>query len=242
MVAPVVPAAGDLRAILINNNAERTNNPVVDLILSAQFASEMMISNDPNFVGASFEPYVTAREHTLLDEQVGPGFGDGVKTVYVKFRSATLVESDVFSASIILDTQPPLVGPIPILINDGELETDSRDVVLTLDATGAETVEIFNENELETFTEGTILPYSKTISWTLSEGNGQKKVLVAFIDDIENKSAFFSDSITLTGQPTGDPAITDPVTGTITTDHFIAVRGTGNPGSTVQIDIDGDIQ
>jgi hypothetical protein len=241
MVAPVVPAANDLRAILINNNAERTNNPIVDLILSAQFAPEMMISNDPNFVGASFEPYVTAKEHTLLDEQVGPGFGDGTKTVYVKFRSATLVESDIFSASLILDTQPPLAGPMPILINDGNLETNSRDVILTLDATGAETVEVFNENELETFTEGTIFPYSEAINWQLSEGNGQKKVLVAFIDDTENRSAFFSDGIILTGQPTGDPVITNPTTGTITTDHFITIKGEGDPGSKIRIDINGGV-
>lgn len=239
MVAPVAPAAGDLRAILINNNAERTNSPIVDLILSAQYAPEMMVSNDPDFTGASFETYVTAKQWTVLDEQVGPGFGDGTKTVYIKFRSATLVESEVFSASIVLDTEPPAVGAVPILINDGEVETNNRQVTLTLDATGATFVEIFNEDELETFTEGTILPYSASLSWTLSEGNGSKQVLVAFLDDIENKSAFFSDTVVLTGQPTGNPVVTEPEDETVTTDHFITVRGTGDPGSKVQIDING---
>lgn len=241
MVTPVVPASNQLRAILINNNAEATNNPVVDLILSAQYVTEMQLSNDEAFAGATWETYVTAKEWTLLDEEIGPGFGDGTKTVYVKFRSATMVESDVFSASIVLDTQPPTVGAIPVMINDGMLTTNDRQVTLTLDAEGATSVEIFNENELETFTEGTIVPFANTVAWTLSEENGTKRVLVAFIDDIENKSSFFSDHITLVGQETGDPVVTEPTDGAVTTDHFITVRGTGDPGSTVQIDIEGGV-
>lgn len=237
MVAPVVPASNQLRAILINNNAEKTNSPVVDLTLSAQYAPEMMLSNAEDFAGASFESYVTSKEWTVLDEQVGPGFGDGTKTVYVKFRSATLVESDVFSASIELDTAPPTVGAVPVLINGGEIETDSRQVTLTLDAEGATTIEVFNENELETFTQGTILPFDGSVPWTLSEGNGSKRVLVVFSDEIGNQSSFFSDKIILTGQTAGNPEITEPEDETTTTDAFVTVRGTGDPGSKVQIDI-----
>lgn len=241
MVSPIVPKTGELRAILINNDAEKTNSPIVDLILSAQHAAEMMLSNDPDFTGASFETFVTAKQWTLADEQVGPGFGDGEKTVYVKFRSITLNESDVHSATITLDTSPPIVGALPILINEGAVTTNNRQVTLILDASDAATVEIFNEDELETFTEGTVLPYAATISWQLSEGNGTKRVLVAFRDDIGNSSAFFSDRITLVGQAAGDPVVTEPADGVVTTDHFITVRGTGNPGSLVQIDIDGDV-
>ena len=75
-MALTVPASGDLRAVLINNNASKTNNPSVDLILSAEDATEMMISNASDFAGAVWETFVTAKEWTLADEQVGAGAED----------------------------------------------------------------------------------------------------------------------------------------------------------------------
>lgn len=231
----IVPAAGHLRAILINNNAEKTNDPSVDLILSAQGATLMLLSNNEDFVGAVWEPYITAKEWILGDDQVGPGFGDGEKIVYVKFSSG-LVESPVHSASIVLDTTPPVVGAIPILINEGDLEIFTRDVALTLNATGATTVELFNENELESV-QGTILPYNDTVPWRLSENNGRKTVLVVFADDAGNRSSFFSATTTLVGQTAGLPSIVVP--SDETTDHFISIEGQGDPEATIQVLIDG---
>jgi len=231
----IVPAVGHLRAILINNNAEKTNDPIVDLILSAQGATLMLLSNNEDFIGAVWETYVTAKEWILDDDQVGPGFGDGEKTVYVKFSSG-LVESPTHSATIILDTTPPVVGAIPILINEGDLEISIRDVLLTLNAAGATTVELFNENELENI-QGTVLSYSDTIPWRLSENNGRKTVLVVFADDAGNRSSFFSATTTLVGQVAGLPTIVVP--GNETTDHFISVGGQGDPEATIRILIDG---
>jgi hypothetical protein len=235
MVVPlIVPAPGHLKAIMINNNASRTNNPTVDLILSALGATEMKISNDVSLAGAVWEPYTTAKQWELRDDLPGPAYGDGEKIVYVKFQSVSQI-SDVFSASIILDTTPPLVGAVPIIINGGALKTDTRQVTLILNATGADLVEIFNEIDIENITGGTIYPYQNTLNWTLSEGNGIKTVYVTFMDVIGNKSSFFSASITLIGQTVSVPVII-PVSSP-TTKPFVSIQGTGDPGASVQINI-----
>ncbi len=236
MAAPIVPAPGHLRAILINNNAPRTREPIVDLILSAQDATEMMLSNVADFTGASWETYVSAKEWFVLDEIVGPGFGDGDKTVYVKFRSATLEESAAHSATIYLDTAPPVVGPTPIRINNSELTTSSRDVVLRFDVTGASFVEILNEVD-ETLVHGTRVPYASQVSWTLSPNNGHKTVLVNFFDNIENSTGFFSADIILVGQTPNNPVILSPADGSTTSDHFITISGVGDPDSKIQVKI-----
>ncbi len=234
MAIPIAPAPGDLRAILINNDAEVTNDSDVDLILSAQGAPEMLISNEADFAGAVWEPYLTARQHTLKDEEVGPGFGDGDKTVYVKFRSAALEETIAHSAVITLDTKPPVVGAMPVIINEGELRTSNRDVILLLDATGSTVVEIFNEDQQEQS-----FPFATTIPHTLSEGNGQKEVFVDFQDDIGNSTGAFSAKVTLVGQASSQPVILDPNEGTFAlTDKFINVTGSGDPEATIELQID----
>lgn len=248
MVVPlIVPAPGHLRAILINNNATKTNEPLVDLILSAQYATHLKISNNPHFIGAVWETYVSAKEWYVMDDVAGPSYGDGVKIVYVQFGQGVVPPpasptqfSGIFNATIILDTTPPVVGPVPIFINGGNLKTDRRQVALTLNASGAQSVELYNENDLSTLTGGTILPYQSTIQWVLSEGNGIKSVYVVFIDDVENRTSFFSSSISLIGQEIGQPVIIKPVDGTITTDKFVTIEGSGDPGSIVRINVEGE--
>src|SRR5262249_46150520 len=54
---------------------------------------QMIISEDPFFTGAVWEPYAPTKTWTL-----SAGFGS--KTVYAKYRNASNVESNVFSATI----------------------------------------------------------------------------------------------------------------------------------------------
>ncbi len=235
MVIPVAPAPGDLRAILINNSAELTNDPEVDLILSAKGAIEMLISNEVDFAGAIWEPYLTAKQHTLKDNEIGPGFGDEDKTVYIKFRSApALQETTVHNAVITLDTKPPTVGAMPVIINEGELKTSDRNVTLLLDATGSTVVRIFNEAE-----QAQSLSFATTIPWVLSEGNGQKEVFVDFQDDIGNSTGAFSATVTLVDQTSSQPVILEPNEQTpVLTDRFISVTGSGDPEATIELQID----
>jgi hypothetical protein len=245
MVVPlIVPAPGYLLAIMINNNATKTNDPFVDLMLSAQNATHLKVSNDPFLIGAVWEAFVSAKQWEVKDEVVGPSHGDGPKTIYVQFGQGVVPPpavptqiSGIYSATIILDTAPPVVGPVPIMINGGTLETNVRQVQLTLNASGAQNVRLFNDTDLVMLTSGTILPYSPTMDWTLSESNGIKSVYITFIDDVGNETSLFSGSITLIGQTADNPIITEPVDGSFTTDPFIDVKGRGNPGAVVEIEI-----
>jgi len=104
----------DLTAsVKINNGAGFTNNALVNLTLAASDPTgiaTMQFSND----GATFsaeEAYATSKAWTLAT-------GDGVKTVYVRFRDKSLPAGYLYSpvtASITLDTVPPVttVTPVP---------------------------------------------------------------------------------------------------------------------------------
>lgn len=110
-------------AVLINNGAATTSSPNVVLNLTstdeplpgaAESANahhgnpwwyslnevsgdvEMMVSNDPSFAGATWEPLASEKPWTLA---AGPG---GVLRVYVKFRDAALNESFVVFDDILL--------------------------------------------------------------------------------------------------------------------------------------------
>jgi hypothetical protein len=100
--ATPLPPTGTIR---INNAAAYANSPSVILSLSAQDnsggsgLSQMQFSND-NTIWMTPESYAVTKSWTLTS-------GDGVKTVYVKFKDAAGNWSTAYSASIILDTTPP---------------------------------------------------------------------------------------------------------------------------------------
>ncbi|HBV99392.1 MAG TPA: hypothetical protein DEF36_20425, partial [Desulfotomaculum sp.] len=83
-------------SISINGGDTYTTSTTVTLTLSATGASEMMVSEDSGFSGASYEAYATSKSFTLSS-------GDGTKTVYVKYRDAAGNEaSGTISDSITL--------------------------------------------------------------------------------------------------------------------------------------------
>lgn len=77
-----------------------TNTRNITLTLSAEGATEMIISEDPNFADSQWEPYATTKQFTLSE-------GDGQKTIYVKYRNQKGKETQPVSASIVLDTILP---------------------------------------------------------------------------------------------------------------------------------------
>jgi peptidoglycan/xylan/chitin deacetylase (PgdA/CDA1 family) len=102
------PTGGSLS---INSGATSTNSRDVNLTISTDpgsGATEMMISEDSSFTGASYETYATSKSYTL-------SAGDGTKTVYIKFKDAASNESAGVSGSIILDTKASTPSPTPSL-------------------------------------------------------------------------------------------------------------------------------
>ena len=112
-------------SIVINNGESYTSSRTVTLSLSATGATGMMISNNPDFTGASWEAYTTSKTWEIKS-------GDGVKTVYFKARDSAIGEygapagtyaniAPAVSSIIILDTTgPSITNPIP---SDGSTTT-----------------------------------------------------------------------------------------------------------------------
>lgn len=97
--APVV-AVPSVFAIAIENGAQFTGSRNVNIIANApENTALIMLSNDSSFASAVWEPFQVNLSWTL-------SFGDGIKTVYAKFRSNAGVESyPPAKDDIILDTQ-----------------------------------------------------------------------------------------------------------------------------------------
>ena len=87
----------------INAGASVTSSPSVTLALSARNATQMMISNDSDFAGASWEAYATSKPWVLTS-------GDGAKIVYAKFRDGSSNLSSVVSDKIVVSTSGTTVA------------------------------------------------------------------------------------------------------------------------------------
>ena len=89
--ADTTPPTGT--SVSINAGVASTSSLSATLTLAATDATQMLISNDSGFAGASWETYATSKSWTLAS-------GDGVKTVYAKFKDATGNMSSAVSDTI----------------------------------------------------------------------------------------------------------------------------------------------
>lgn len=87
--------------LTINNNDEYVNSLDVILLISAQEAFQMAISNKPDFSGAVWEKYQISKVWRLSE-------GEGQKEVFIKFRSLSGGISETISDFIIFDRSAPL--------------------------------------------------------------------------------------------------------------------------------------
>ena len=95
--------------VIINGEAATTDSPFVELyIYGSGWATQMMVSNDPTFADAAWEPYASTKSWTLSE-------GPGLKTVYVRLKSAggAIVNS---SDSIYLTGAGPTPTDTPTLV------------------------------------------------------------------------------------------------------------------------------
>lgn len=104
--SPTNPSMPD-NSIVINNGKEKTNSTSVVLTIAPTNNYQMTISNTPDFLGTSWENVATQRAWDLPN-------GDGLKTVFIKFRTLQGVVSTVYSDSILLDTAVPTPTPTPV--------------------------------------------------------------------------------------------------------------------------------
>lgn len=123
---------------------------------------------------------------------------DNNYTVSTNLRDPSNRETNDSSLIIIIDNTPPSGGQVTI--NNGESETDSRSVALTLSATG-EPREILLEGDLVDDTNTfEWVNYANQVVANLTDIDGEKSVTVKFRDAAMNVSGITTASITLNRQ------------------------------------------
>lgn len=181
--------AQSLSPITINNNSKYTNasDGSVELRLFMQRATQMFISNHPNFSEGEWEDYVTFRKWLLSGE-------DGLKTVYIKFKDQSGKESNSFSASINLDRTPPEDPEVLMDKNEKYTTNFLRQVQLSLQVKEGDFMMIAGDS---TFQGGRWIEFTKTMNYTLYGNEGEKWVYAKFKDKAGNESKIVKDNIIL---------------------------------------------
>ena len=177
-------------SLVIDGGAVSTASRDATLSVQATGAAEMRFHNETDSWSA-WEPYAETKAWLL-------SFGDGDKRVYVQTRDGAHNESAEAYDDITLDATPP--NGVSTTINDDAAFTNSREVALTIHAPDAAQMRF--RNEVGDWSEWQAV--APTAPWTLSEGDGLKRVYAQGRDGLANESAETWDEITLdTAPPTG---------------------------------------
>ena len=180
--------------IWLNNGESVTNKSTVKITAVFPGASQMLISDSPNFTNAYWETYTYSRKWTFNSE-------DGIKNIYCKFKGGKANPNEVFQASIVYDKTPPKVE---ILINNGSSISSSKYVNIVFKCTSEPShMKITNESEPSNTSDWE--PFRAALDWELASGDGQKTVYAIFKDAAGNQFGPISAKITLdTVAPTGN--------------------------------------
>ena len=177
-------------SISINGDSLYTSrmDKMVNLEISAEDATYMMISTDPGFKDSQWERYNQQRKFTL------PG-QDGEKELFIKFRDDAGNISPAASDKIILDRYPP--RPVSFKINNGEEWTNQvdKEVTLNIRAEGASQMIISDNPE---FNGAGWREYQTELpGFELPGEDGIKILFVAFKDEAGHQSKSLSATIKL---------------------------------------------
>jgi hypothetical protein len=175
-------------SVVINENEPFSTGMYVVLTLNATDRygiQSMMISNSPDFNDSSWDDYSPTATWQL-------SAGDGLKTVYVKYRDTNGWESKVYSDSILLDTTPPTGS---IHIDDGAEYTRNSTVTLSLNATDPSGLNGMMVSNTPDFLGAQWTDYKESMPWALGPDSLVRTVYVKFRDMGEHISQACSDSI-----------------------------------------------
>ena len=179
-------AAGTEYGLSINQGTLFTNQATVTLSIAAkQFTTQMMISNDGGFVGATWEPYNSLKPWTITQ------YGSYVlpRVVYVRYNDINGNVSATYQDDIILDVTPP-TGAISITSQPNGFELTASTVTLSLSATddvsGVGQMLISNQAD---FADATWENYATSRVWTPGSAPA---VYVKFKDNAGNVSSVYS--------------------------------------------------
>ncbi|HPT46440.1 MAG TPA: hypothetical protein PLM07_11105, partial [Candidatus Rifleibacterium sp.] len=180
--------------IWVNNGEALTNKLDVVLTILYPGATQMQISDRPDFLNSFDEKYVTTRKHKISS-------GDGPKTVYVRFKGGNADENKSFSATIRLDTAGPVVE---VKVNNGALKTNASTVQLSFSYSKQPTeMQIQPTNSF--VDSAAWLKFANPYKYILTSGDGEKIFFTRFKDSLGNISAPVESHITLDTAAPKDP-------------------------------------
>ena len=183
------PSQGDL---LINNGDEFTNNVEVELDVTAlEAAANLMVRLNGNFIGGQIDV-------NLVDFPINVNFTDrnGIKNIQAILRDQAGNQSPSFSASIRLDTNAPEDGKVAynfVAINNNPTDIQDLTIPLSIQDTIASTMQFWEVasqdqcGDLACDDHGDEV-FSANTSFTVSGGDGEKRICWRFCDEAGNAS------------------------------------------------------
>lgn len=172
-----------IKTFYINQKQTYTNTRTVKLHLESDDARSMVVSNSPTLTYQSkWQRFKTDLNWQLQHQE-------GSQVVYIALRDRAGNISQVFSDTILLDTQAPVV--LKLEINGGAVDVDGLKVQIHMKVRDAKFMRFSNR---PTFGDEPWLPYKPVYNWTLA-GSGVQKVYGTFKDKAGNESKPYSDYI-----------------------------------------------
>jgi len=176
-------------SVHISNNLHFTNDPDGRIQLAIEPEADafaMQISNVPDFTDVKLRPI----ESNAIDWQVEGD--DGPKTVFIRFQDKAGNMSQVYTANILLDREPPVNCSLVINNNEEWLRNPNKKVALSMRAEGATYMMISNQSD---FKDATWVPFRTVIGWTLDGPEGLHYVHARFKDEAGNVSEAITSTI-----------------------------------------------
>ena len=169
--------------VSIDQGKKFTNHAqgIVNLKFAASDAPQglrMMVSNKPNFEGASEIPFTTSITSWKLDNE-----NDGLKTVYVRLIDEAGNISDPGTGEIMLDRTPPTV--VSYSVNNNSQYCIGLSVTLTSDVTDAFEA-LYSNNPLTARNLSWEKYNPQRPEWMILPGDGEKVVYARFRDQAGN--------------------------------------------------------
>ena len=181
-------------SLLIEGGAIATNDPDVMLNISWTDLSgvvEMMVSNDRDFIGATW--YTSDHNIPWNLEDV-----DGGHTVYVRLRDAVGWTTDIYD-DIILDTIPPTAR---IIINEDDVYTSKRDVTLYITIDDMILTQVKLRNAGLPWNDNWLYHISPAEHpWTLTDGVDGSREVSMLVRDAAGNEVVVTDEILLDTTP-----------------------------------------
>ncbi|HBH22354.1 MAG TPA: hypothetical protein DDY13_02910 [Cytophagales bacterium] len=158
-----------------------------DISISVEGATEMRISSQESFPGVKWEPLQPSKTIILSGK-------DGKRNILAQFRDKAGNESEIVSASIMLDNSPPELQKISI--NDGAEWSNAPDKEVKIQIFGEEAVEMM-VSQKEDLSDGRWMEFKNDFSIVLEGEDGLKNIYVKLKDEAGNESRVVSSSIKL---------------------------------------------